>query len=62
MIVVWPLLAYRDIDPIGSSIVFCNLIADEPQKVVSIYPFTFVKFIDMGMNSERIFFKKNLKE
>lgn len=53
MTVVWPLLAYKSMNPSDSEIIFCNLATNEPQKVVDIHPYRFVQFVDMGMFSER---------
>ena len=38
------------------------MIKNEPQKILNIYPYTFVQFIDVGLNPERWFISKKIEQ
>lgn len=52
--VSYPLLCYKSVSPMDNELVICNLAQNEPLKIVNIYPYRFIQFIEMGMNSERL--------
>jgi hypothetical protein len=52
-VVNYPILAYKSNQPMEKQIAICNLATNEPQKFISIDPFTFVEFVKTGLNSER---------
>ena len=37
----------------NNQIVICNLVANKPQKFVNIDPYTFVEFVNTGLNPEK---------
>ena len=41
-IVMYPVLAYKSVNPRDNEVIFANLVQNTPQKVVSIAPFKFV--------------------
>ena len=45
-IVQYPILAYKSYAPSHDELIFVNLIKNAPQKVVSMAPFKFVKFVE----------------
>jgi hypothetical protein len=60
--VQYPVLAYKSPLPSDTEIAICSLIRNEPQKFISIKPYRFVRFVEMGLNPERHFSKKNSAE
>ena len=52
MIVSYPLMAYKGMNPMDKEIVICNLATNEPQRVIDISPCRFVAFIHEGLEKD----------
>lgn len=53
MVCRYPILAYKSQLASNNEIILVNVVENCPQKIVNLEPFTFVQFIDMGLNPER---------
>lgn len=62
MIVVYPLLMYKSVNPTDQELIVCNLAQNEPQRVINLHPYRFVQFIDMGLGQERYFKNKQVSK